>query len=172
MNIVIRRATEGDAVVLSRMALKIFLDTFAAQNKAEDIEMHAALSYSPEIQCAEVRDLSKVWLIAEVDGEPAGFAMVGEPGSESCRAFESPVELFRFYIDKEWHGRGVARPMMDAVDDIARTLGGRTLCLGVWEHNLRAIRFYQKSGFNDAGSQPYLLGTDLQTDRVMVRSLG
>jgi ribosomal protein S18 acetylase RimI-like enzyme len=153
------------------MALRIFLDTFGAQNRPKDVEKHASRSYSPEIQLAELRDESKTYLIAEVDGEPAGFAMVGEPESESCTAFESAVELFRFYVYKAWHGRGVARAMMAEVESIARGLGGRTLCLGVWEHNTRAIRYYEKSGFRDAGSQPYILGDDLQTDRVMVRDL-
>ncbi len=56
MNVAIRRATEADAALLSEMALKIFLDTFGEQNRREDIEMHAARSYSPEIQLAELRD--------------------------------------------------------------------------------------------------------------------
>jgi len=171
MNLAIRRATEADAALLPEMALKIFLDTFGEQNRREDIELHAARSYAPEIQLAELRDTSKVYLVAEADGEPAGFAMVGEPESESCFAFDLPVELFRFYVDKAGHGRGVAKPMMDEVEKIARALGGRTICLGVWEHNTRAIRCYEKAGFRDAGSQPYTLGENLQTDRVMVREL-
>jgi ribosomal protein S18 acetylase RimI-like enzyme len=43
--------------------------------------------------------------------------------------------------------------------------------LGVWERNPRAIRFYQKHGFVDIGAKEFRLGTDLQTDRVMSRSV-
>ncbi|MEO8576777.1 MAG: GNAT family N-acetyltransferase [Gemmatimonadales bacterium] len=171
MGVTIRRATEDDADLLSKIALKIFLDTFGPQNNPRDVEIHAARSYGPEIQLCELQDPGKAYLIAEVDGVPAGFAMLGEAKSESSHEFESPVELFRFYVDKEWHGQGVAQQMMDAVEDFARSLGGQTLCLGVWEHNPRAIRFYEKIGFRDAGSQAYLLGGDLQTDRVMVRDI-
>jgi GNAT superfamily N-acetyltransferase len=171
MKTTIRKATEADAELLSKMALSIYLDTFAAQNRPEDIEMHAAKSYTPEIQLAEIRDESKTYLIAEVEGEPAGFAMVGTPESKLCHTCAAPIELFRFYVDKAWHGRGVAHDMMNAVDELARSMGGRTLCLGVWEHNDRAKRFYEKIGFRDIGSQPYVLGTDVQTDRVMVRDL-
>ena len=56
---------------------------------------------------------------------------------------------------------------MDAVFDATCELGRETLWLGVWEHNARAIRFYEKCGFRDAGSHPFLLGNDLQTDRIM-----
>jgi ribosomal protein S18 acetylase RimI-like enzyme len=60
---------------------------------------------------------------------------------------------------------------MDAVESHARTLGGTRLWLGVWEHNLRAIGFYRKRGFVQCGAQPFLLGTDLQTDWIMNRTL-
>jgi ribosomal protein S18 acetylase RimI-like enzyme len=41
----------------------------------------------------------------------------------------------------------------------------------VWEHNVRAVRFYAKHGFRDVGSHVFVLGSDVQTDRVMVRQL-
>jgi ribosomal protein S18 acetylase RimI-like enzyme len=111
------------------------------------------------------------YLIAEVDGAPAGFALVGTPESKACLAFDAPIELFRFYVDKAWHGQGVAQRLMAAVEEEAIARAGRTICLGVWEHNTRAQRFYEKAGFRDVGSQPYLLGNDMQTDRVMVREI-
>lgn len=76
MNLAIRRATEADAALLSEMALKIFLDTFGEQNRREDIEMHAARSYSPEIQLAELRDTSKVYLVAEQDSGTRGRSRI------------------------------------------------------------------------------------------------
>ena len=57
---------------------------------------------------------------------------------------------------------------MRACKASAEAKGGRTLWLGVWEHNPRAIKFYEKCGFGGVGTQRFLLGTDLQTDRVMV----
>ncbi|HVF39891.1 MAG TPA: GNAT family N-acetyltransferase [Gemmatimonadaceae bacterium] len=171
MNLVIRHATEADARVLSEIARKIFIDTFAADNRTEDIELHVARSYSEEIQLREIADKSKTYLLAEVEGSVVGFAFVGKSESAACAELESPIELFRFYVGGEWHGRGIAQRLMNAVEETARSLGGRTVCLAVWEHNPRAIRFYEKVGFIDAGSQPFLLGGDMQTDRVMVKEI-
>ena len=56
---------------------------------------------------------------------------------------------------------------MKGVLDTASSLGATRVWLGVWEKNARAIAFYAKCGFRDVGSQPFLLGSDLQTDRVM-----
>jgi len=60
---------------------------------------------------------------------------------------------------------------MHAVDGVARTLGGRTLWLGVWERNPRAIAFYTKCGLVDVGAHAFIFGTEEQTDRVMARAL-
>ncbi len=84
----------------------------------------------------------------------------------------APVELARFYVDRPWHGRGLAQRLMAAVVDAAIQLGGQTLWLGVWEQNPRAIAFYAKSGFLDAGSTDFFVGPDRQTDRVLVTAVG
>jgi ribosomal protein S18 acetylase RimI-like enzyme len=81
------------------------------------------------------------------------------------------VEIRRFYVDRPFHGRGIAQALMRAVEETARTLGGRTLWLGVWERNPRAIAFYSKCGFVDVGQHDFILGTEEQTDRVMARAL-
>jgi ribosomal protein S18 acetylase RimI-like enzyme len=171
LGLIIRRATTKDVDLLARIAHKIFLDTFGAQNTQEDIDIHVAKTYGHDIQMRELTDPSLTYLIADVDGEAAGFAMIGEPRSESCFAHEAPIELFRFYVDKAWHGKGIALPMMKACEEEARARGGKTICLSVWLENPRAIRFYEKNGFHTAGTQPYILGNDLQTDWVMVKDI-
>jgi ribosomal protein S18 acetylase RimI-like enzyme len=57
---------------------------------------------------------------------------------------------------------------MDAAREAAREMNGRTIWLGVWEHNPRAIAFYAKVGFSDVGAADFFVGSDRQTDRVMM----
>ena len=171
MNLTIRRATSDDAAVVADLAERIFRDTFGPKNRPEDIELHARQRYGPDKQRAEIEDPSLTYLIAEVDGEAAGFAMIGLPRSASAERFDKPIELFRFYVDKEWHGKGIAVPMMDACYDEARRRGGKTIMLNVWQENPRAIRFYEKIGYRIEGTTPYILGGDVQTDWIMVREI-
>ena len=81
---------------------------------------------------------------------------------------DQPVELQRFYLDRSAHGTGVARELMSAVHEAAKELGGRHLWLGVWERNARAIAFYSKMGFAKVGNHSFYVGSDRQTDDVMV----
>jgi len=99
------------------------------------------------------------------------FGPLREGAAPACVGGAAPIELLRFYVDPAWQGRGVAQSLMDAVVAEATTRGAKTVWLGVWERNPRAIAFYAKSGFRDAGSQPFVLGTDRQTDRIMVRAI-
>jgi diamine N-acetyltransferase len=157
---IIRRATIADAAALAEFARRTFIDTFAAQNKPEDIDAYCAQSYGVAQQQREIED--GITLLGEEHGALIAFAQIHSSGSKF-----GDVELGRFYVDRDHHGRGLARELMDAVIAAARTMNARKLWLSVWEHNPRAIRFYEKYGFLDEGTQPFLVGSDLQTDRVM-----
>ena len=60
---------------------------------------------------------------------------------------------------------------MQATERHALARGAHAIWLSVWERNPRAQAFYLKSGFRQAGTKPFVVGTDVQTDWVMVRSL-
>ena len=80
-----------------------------------------------------------------------------------------PVELQRLYVDRTAMGRGVGAALMRATLDAARSAGYRTLWLGVWERNARAISFYERWQFETVGDHVFRLGSDHQTDLIMAR---
>lgn len=133
--------------------------------------LHTARAYGPAQQQKELIDPDVTTLMVDVDGQLAGYAQLRVGSEPECVTGEAPVELWRFYVASAWHGRGVAQALMKRVELAAIGRGGRTLWLGVWEHNERAKAFYIKTGFRDVGSHVYMVGSDAQTDRIMVRSL-
>lgn len=164
---IIRIAAPADAATLAAISLKTFVDTFAPHNTAADMDSYTSVAFSEEKQRRELETEGVVTLLGEEDGDAIAYAQVRRtPGSP-----HGDVELARFYVDQPHHGRGIAQTLMDAVEQQANILGGTRLWLGVWEHNLRAIAFYRKRGFVQCGAHPFLLGTDLQTDWLMNRTL-
>lgn len=172
MNISVRTGEERDAPALAELAARTFLDAFAADNRPEDMALHVSRAYGPAQQRRELLDPDLTTLLAEVDGELAGYAQLRVGAPPDCVTGDAPVELWRFYIARHWHGHGVAQALMRRVEDEARRRGAATLWLGVWERNARALAFYLKTGFADAGAHVFLLGTDAQTDRILARRLG
>jgi GNAT superfamily N-acetyltransferase len=112
-----------------------------------------------------------VTLLLEEDSALAAYAQVRRNDAPIEPPLESAVELWRFYVDRRWHGRGLAAPLMDAAKKAAGALGARQLWLSVWERNPRAVAFYTKSGFRIVGSKDFWVGSDRQTDHVMVADL-
>ncbi len=167
----IRRAILADATLISALGAETFMASFGAQNTLENVAMHIAKSYGAGVQERELADPSFTYLIAEMGGRPAGYACVKEGVAPTCVTGPSPVEVLRFYVLHDFHGTGIAQALMDACAADARQRGGRTLWLGVWDQNPRAIRFYTKWGFEDVGGQTFMLGDDPQQDRVLARSL-
>ena len=170
-DLAIRRATAADAGAVSEFAARVFYETFAPDNDPMDMHAYLLEAFTPEKQAEEIADPLRVCLIAEVGGAMVGYALLRIDAPDPETPGDQPVELQRFYVDHVWHGRGVASPFLAACARTARTRGGTSIWLGVWERNARAIRFYAKHGFTDVGSKAFRLGYDLQTDRVMARSV-
>ena len=157
--------------MLAELARTTFYDTFAATNDPHDMALHLQRAYGVAQQTAELQDPGMVTLLFEKDGAPAAYAQVREGHVPDCVTGPAPIELWRFYVARGFHGQGVAQALMDRVTTEARERGARTLWLGVWEHNARARAFYAKCGFADAGKHIFLFGSDPQTDVVMTLAL-
>lgn len=167
----IRRGTLEDAALLSEVGARTFSDTFAADNTPEDLASYLATNFNVTQQTAELEDPASTFLIAEVDGHAAGYAMLHDGEPEQDVAGANPIELVRLYVSREWLGRGIGEQLMRACIDEARQAGHETLWLGVWERNARAQAFYRKWNFRTVGEHMFQLGADLQRDLVMERAL-
>jgi ribosomal protein S18 acetylase RimI-like enzyme len=167
----VRPAAPSDALRLSRLGARTFRDAFAAENRPENLDAYLAKAYGVQQQSAELGDPSIATLIAEADQEMVGFAQLRGGSAPGCVTGPRPMELWRFYVAREWHGQGVASALMAAVVAEALGRGARTLWLGVWERNARAQAFYRKSGYVVVGRQSFMLGSERQTDLVMTRAV-
>ena len=177
MPIHVRPATLADAPVVSQLGAATFRETFEHENTPEDMARYLADSFTPERQATEIADPAGIVLVAEHvgeagDAEPAGYAHLvsGGPTPAAVQG-PAPLELKRLYVASAWHGRGVAQALMNAALDAARARGARTLWLGVWERNPRAVAFYAKYGFARVGEHTFMLGADAQTDWILARAL-
>lgn len=167
----IRTATEEDAARLSEIARQTFVDTFAADNTEENMQMHCDATYSEALQLAEIQDPNRLTLLATHEWTIVGFVQLRWGNTPECVQAKSAGELQRLYVDKDWHGKGIAQDLMQAAIDAMRRKGNDVIWLGVWEHNPRAIAFYKKSGFIEVGSHVFPLGNDPQRDIIMMKPL-
>ena len=167
----IRLANLADCQLLADLGARTFAETFAVDNTPEDMSAYLAASFSPEQLAAELNDSLCTFLIADVQGIAAGYAMLRAGEAASGISGEKPIEIVRFYVSREWHGLGIGEGLMRGCIDQVRQRDYQTLWLGVWEHNARARAFYRKWKFQDVGTHVFQLGADLQNDILMQRGV-
>ena len=169
----IREASVEDAKVLTDLAYTTFWDAFAhhPKNAPDDLHHYMRQAFNVDQITAELCDEMSIFLIAEIGGEPAGYAKIIIDAMEPGIAAERPVELNRLYSHQQFLGKGIGQALMDACVVRAKEENRDVMWLGVWEYNPRAQRFYEKNGFRVVGSHVFQLGEDAQTDLLMQREI-
>jgi diamine N-acetyltransferase len=169
----LRQATVDDAKLLAGLAYTTFWDAFAhhPKNAPDDLNHYMRQAFNIDQIKSELAEEKNVFLLAEIDGKPAGYAKLIIGSIEDGVTAKHPVELNRLYSHQEYLGQGVGQNLMDECFDRARGHGHDVMWLGVWEYNPRAQRFYEKNGFRLVGRHTFQLGSDPQTDLLMQRDL-
>jgi GNAT superfamily N-acetyltransferase len=167
----IRYATSTDNTLLAKLGAQTFYETFAVDNTPEDMTAYLAASFSPARQAAELADPASTFLIAESNDATVGYARlkVGQP-APGVTGIKS-IEIVRLYARKDWLGRGVGAQLMQACLEEAVKQDCDTVWLDVWEQNVQARTFYRKWGFVEVGTRLFQLGSDLQHDLLLQRSV-
>ncbi|RII88018.1 GNAT family N-acetyltransferase [Clavibacter michiganensis subsp. insidiosus] len=178
-----RVASPGDAEEVAALAARTFALACPPTTTAEAIVEHIRTVLSPARFRAHLADPAHRVVLAEVAGRAVGYTMVvAAPPADADVAgalrLRPEVELSKVYVEQGSHGAGVARPLMAETLRVARELAGERgrdaeagIWLGVNEHNARAIRFYERSGFRIVGTRSFRLSDAVETDHVMEQAL-
>jgi diamine N-acetyltransferase len=166
MDIIVRRVTIADAAALSAISKQTFYDTFTGTCTEADMQIFLENYFNENQIKKELSTPNDFYFFAEIDGKPAGYIRFMEDYSNfSVIKKWKAVELKRIYVVTECQGKGVAQKLMDIVIDFALKEKYEIIWLGVWEHNVRAQKFYEKYGFVNSGhTHDFPIGSTPQTD--------
>jgi ribosomal protein S18 acetylase RimI-like enzyme len=111
-----------------------------------------------------------------VVGAPAGYSMlvsgpIADPDVRALVPSAGSIELSKFYVLPDKHGSGLAAELMKATIAAAVATGATSCWLGVNQQNVRAARFYSKSGFEVIGTKRFKVGNEWHDDHVRLRPL-
>lgn len=170
----IHRAQASDVAPLASLAEVTFRAAFEHDNRPDDMAAYVAEAFSEERLQRELADPKNVFLLARDTRSQAllGYCKLRAGRPEPCVSGPRPVEMERIYVIQEALGSGAGPALMKASLEQARRHGHRTVWLGVWEGNARALAFYQRWGFRNVGSHTFQLGSDSQIDLVLELDLG
>jgi ribosomal protein S18 acetylase RimI-like enzyme len=112
-------------------------------------------------------------------GAPVGYAMLTAPELPTLKTGPDDIELKRIYLFSRFRSAPVlglpgvrpAQALMDAAIADARSLHRSRLLLGTHANNLRAIAFYRRNGFAEAGTRTFQVGNQVCDDLIFARPI-
>lgn len=167
----IRGAGTEDIALLVELGKKTFYEAFHEQNTEEDMRLFLEEKFTNAVLAEEMREAGALFFVAWWEGKAVGFSKVREGHEPPELSDTKALEVERIYVDKDYQGKKIGMYLMENNLDYGKRNGYAVIWLGVWEHNSKAIRFYESKNFRTFGSHGFMLGNDLQTDILMKRML-
>lgn len=140
------------AADLCAMARRAFSDAFGRLYDPEAFTRFLDETYGPN--GAMERDLSDHlihWRVAAIADRPIAYAKLAPLAAPAPRPLPGAIELRQIYVLSAWHGRGVADELMRWTLTTAKAQQAPEIYLTVFDHNVRAKRFYSRYGFSEVG---------------------
>lgn len=168
----LRPCVPGDEHALSLVGQATFLETFAGILNGDDIVAHCARQHAAGVYASWLqRQPEGLWLaMAEPGHAPVGYMGLDTPHLP-VETGAADIELKRIYVLSRYHGGGLGRELMEQAVATARWLEKSRLLLGVYSGNARALRFYQRGGFQIVGERRFRVGNNEYDDFVLARAL-
>lgn len=185
----LRCATIDDAPALALAGAATFLEAFTWMLPGADIIAHCAKNHTADAYRSALAEPHTRITLAETaaSGAPVGYAMLCDPDLPSFDVQPGDIELKRIYLLSRFRSRHTApvldpagqpipglsagQALMNAAIADAQSMGCRRLLLGTNADNQRAIGFYRRNNFADAGRRSFQVGSQRCCDLIMARPL-
>lgn len=156
----IRPAEPKDAEIVALLARITFTETFGYlfEEHRDDLRAYLDRTFAVDkIRRSLAEPVNRYWL-GLVAGLPVSFAKLKFPSPIPLAQDGNVAQLQKIYVLREFVGRGVGKPLMEAVLSDAGSRDVDTVWLDVLKENTRAIRFYERRGFSLIGDDTYSIG--------------
>ena len=167
----IERVKPEDVNALQAISKQTFIETFALHNSEENMDRYLTDSYSLNRLTAEIGNKDSEFYFARQGSLVVGYLKMNSGLLQTELKASNGIEIERIYVLKDYHGKQVGQMLYEWALGLARDRKFDYVWLGVWEHNRRAIRFYEKNGFEPFDKHIFRLGDDEQTDIMMKKNL-
>jgi diamine N-acetyltransferase len=163
----LRRAGVADAEAVRALFCESFADTFAQTYKPGVMEAWLEEQCGPARFRQELADPEFAVFLAEDGlGRLQGYCTLG-PYDIEPETVKRWWVLRQLYLDPAAKGLGAGQALLERGIAEARARGYEELYLTVWVENHRARRFYERNGFVEVGRYAFVVGDQVDDDRIL-----
>ncbi len=153
----IKKAGLEHASILSEIGTKSFIESHGNSGPLADIEAYAADKLTPEAFENDLQQETNLYYMIYVDDQPAGYSKIILNTAHPEIPEKEVSKLERLYLLRQFYGHNLGAQLFDFNVKLSKEAGQKGLWLYVWKGNERAIRFYEKQGFQITGSFDFLI---------------
>ncbi len=166
-SISVRPLIKEDLPLLQNIGKVTFSETFDEINTPDNMKKYLKEKFNQKLLISELEDSDSKFFFAEVKDKVVGYLKVNKDKAQTEDVLNNAMEIERIYVLKNYHGKNVGRVLFDKALEIAQEMNASVIWLGVWESNYRAIKFYEKYGFEKFDTHIFRIGNNIQTDYLM-----
>ena len=154
--------------ILRDISVKTFIETFASQNKEENIKQYLDTKMSLANLKEELNNMDSYFYFIILNNTIIGYTKLNFESAQTEKIFIGKAfEVERIYLLSKHSRKGYGRKAFENIFQIGKKKGMKKVWLGVWEYNKNAIEFYKHMGFKIFSKHSFLLGDDNQTDLLL-----
>lgn len=154
--------------ILREISIKTFIETFASQNKEENIKQYLETKMSLANLKEELNNMNSYFYFIIINSKIIGYTKLNFESAQTEKIFIGKAfEVERIYLLSKYSRKGYGRKAFENIFKIGRKKGYEKIWLGVWEYNKNAIEFYKHMGFKMFSKHSFLLGDDNQIDYLL-----
>ena len=163
----VHQIKKADLLALQEISRQTFFETFSDVNTAADMQQYLEENLSMEQLIKEWSNPSTVFYFVKQKEHVVAYLKINEADAQTEQRTEPSLEIERIYVRQSEQGKGIGQLLLDFSIQVTKDKHLNIIWLGVWEHNQKAIQFYEKNGFHLFGKHSFFLGQDEQTDLLM-----
>lgn len=167
----IKKVTPAAVKELQAISRETFADTFAAFTAPQDMARFLKEDYERQKLINEINNPDSRFFFLMVQNEVAGYLKINVGAAQTEHLKENALEVERIYLRKKFQHQGLGLALIKLAEKIARQENYAYIWLGVYEKNYNAQRFYKRDGFQRVGQHVFQVGSDPQTDYLLLKKL-
>jgi ribosomal protein S18 acetylase RimI-like enzyme len=167
----ISKASINDIQLVIAISKETFIETFADSNTKENMKKYLTENFNEDKLGTELNNPESLFYLAFEGEDVIGYLKLNFGAAQTELKDDDALEIERIYVKGEYHGKKVGQMLYEQALTTAAFLGKLFVWLGVWEQNVKAIRFYEKNGFVAFNKHIFVMGEDEQTDIMMKKML-
>jgi diamine N-acetyltransferase len=170
----IRQASTQDNKIIAQLSATTFKETYWGTDTDENILQYIDAYLNQDQIYQELQDsATNLYYLAEYEQEAIGYIKIRNDIALKPDYLQSreALEIARLYVLKAYQSQKIGYQLLLHAEQYAEQEGCEMIWLCVWKDNQKALKFYEKYGFQLAGEYLFQLGTSTYIDWAMTKKI-